>query len=106
MDQGDKWVGAIYVEDKLELHWEGVALSEIEKTTIDVDPVYDPLYKLYLSFGIEDLNPQSFIRSSIVKINVFSDESELEYSKPITLHLRTDITAPMTGRNKIYKKVS
>lgn len=105
LDQRDKLVGTMFVEEVVDLSWRGVALSELEKSVLEVDKLYDPLFFSFLSMGVGDLQPRDFLRSAVVRISTNRSDPDAEYDKPITLHLRTDRLAGRGKFRRVHKKV-
>lgn len=103
VDQKERWVGGLYVEEAVEVLWHGVALSEVEQTTLKAESKFDPLFHQFLAVGTDEVTPRLFLRSAIIKVIVNGNVNK--FNKPIGLHVAVDRTLSVNGASRIHKKV-
>lgn len=105
-DQSQKGVGMIYSFNSINLHYKGIALSSVQKTELDIDKMYEPLYYAFFSRGLKDITPNDFLRSSIIKITTNTQDDRLRYKKALQIHLNADVMKVSSKFAKIPKYVT
>ena len=95
----------IYTHGQMHLRYQGVALSSIDKTKLDIDKKFEPLYYMLFARGLDDIKPRDFLRSAVIMINTNTQDERIEYKKPIQLHMHTDVMKVPSRFKRIPKYV-
>lgn len=101
MTEGAFSSGYITAEDKLRLVIEGVAISEIENSTIEIKKNTEGTFRSYLGTSSINATPLEFIRSAIIRIKGLSvSESDSDMAE-ISIQLPVSLLKPIQGSTVI-----
>jgi hypothetical protein len=70
-DQRNELRIVVTSNDQLQLKIKGIALSDIEDSKLDYDPLYDTLFNEFFMKKGSELSPIHFVRSAIIKLSAY-----------------------------------
>lgn len=77
----------LQVKGEKNIRLNGVALSEVQNSSLDHKRNYDSVYRSYFEVTGDKLTPQQFLRSAMIEIKV---EEEMDQKNDILLEIPID----------------